>query len=352
MLGTSVWLIGFRDLQWRRRRFAVAVLAASLMLALALLLSGVSASFDNEIRRTVDSFGAEAWLVRAGSLGPFTAPTPFPASWVNRVRRAPGVRAADPVVIREATTGPPHPRQVNVNGIIPGGVASRASGGLEPLRSGAALVDSRLGQGVGDRITLNGKPLRVVGILHGRTYFAGIPTVVVTFRDAQRIGLAGLPLATAIVTRGVPTSTPHGLGVLTRRDVVQDLGRPVTNAKQTIELIRLLLWLIAGAIIGTFVYLSALERVAEFAVLKAIGVRSRTLLGGLTLQTLVTALAAAALAIGVEAAVAPASALSVEVPGLDYLLLPLLAAAAGLVASVVAFRKAVSIDPALAFAAA
>ena len=347
-----MWLIGVRDLQWRRRRFAAAVLAASLMLALALLLSGVSASFDNEIHRTVDSFGADAWLVRAGSLGPFTAPTPFPASWVDRVSAAPGVRTADPVVIREATTGPPHPRQVNVNGVGPGGVTSRSIGSLHRLRPGTALVDSRLDRGVGDEIDLNGKQLRVVGVLHGRTYFAGVPTIVVTLRDAQRIGLAGLPLATAIVTRGVPASVPRGLGVLTRHQVVQDLGRPVANAKQTIELIRILLWLVAGAIIGTFVYLSALERVSEFAVLKAIGVTSRTLLGGLLLQTLVTAFAAAAVAIGLEAAVAPASALSVEVPALDYVLLPLVAAAGGLVASVVALRKAVSIDPALAFAAA
>lgn len=347
-----MWLIGVRDLQWRRRRFAGAVLATSLMLALALLLSGVSASFDNEIHRTVESFGADAWLVRAGSLGPFTAPTPFPVSWVDRVRAVPGVRGADPVVIREATTGPPHPRQVNINGVVPGGVSSRALGGARRLQPGTALVDSRLDRAVGSEIDLNGRRLRIAGVLHGRTYFAGVPTIVVTLRDAQRIGLAGLPLATAIVTRGVPASAPRGLGVLTRHQVVQDLGRPVANAKQTIELIRILLWLVAGAIIGTFVYLSALERISEFAVLKAIGVSSRTILGGLTLQTLVSAVTAAAVAIGIEAAVAPASALSVEVPTLDYVLLPLLAGAAGLVASVAALRKAVSIDPALAFAAA
>jgi putative ABC transport system permease protein len=48
------WLISLRDLQWRRRRFGIAVVANALVLALGLLLSGVSASFDNEIERTVD----------------------------------------------------------------------------------------------------------------------------------------------------------------------------------------------------------------------------------------------------------------------------------------------------------
>ena len=51
-------LLGLRELQWSRRRFAVAVLATALVFALGLLMSGVSASFDNEIDRTVGSFGA------------------------------------------------------------------------------------------------------------------------------------------------------------------------------------------------------------------------------------------------------------------------------------------------------
>ena len=87
------WLVSFRDLQWRRRRFAIAVVATALVFALGLILSGVSASFDNEIDRTVDSFGADVWLVRAGTLGPFTAPTTMPA--VPSQRRAPPPRRAE-----------------------------------------------------------------------------------------------------------------------------------------------------------------------------------------------------------------------------------------------------------------
>ena len=64
------WLIGLRDLQWGRRRFAIGVVATALVFALGLLMSGVSASFDNEIDRTVGSFGADGWVVRARQLRP------------------------------------------------------------------------------------------------------------------------------------------------------------------------------------------------------------------------------------------------------------------------------------------
>jgi hypothetical protein len=61
------------------------------------------------------------------------------------------------------------------------------------------------------------------------------------------------------------------------------------------------------------------------------------------------AAASAALAIGLEAAMAPASELAVEVPLSTFISLPLVAAAIGTLASLVALRRAIVVDPALAF---
>ncbi|HLX31177.1 MAG TPA: ABC transporter permease [Gaiellaceae bacterium] len=347
----SFWLIGIRDLQWRRRRFALAAVAASMTLALALLLSGVGAALDSEAGRTVASFHADAWLVRSGSSGPFTSPAPFPVGWLARVRQLPGVRAAAAVVIGGATVSGPHPRQVNLIGMTEGVGAGVNRFGVV-LRRGSALVDTSLGIELGSRLVLNGVRLRATGLLHGRTYFAGVPTVVVALREAQLIAFRGLPLATAIVTRGSPRQVPAGLARLQNRQVVDDLSRPILGAEQTILLIRLLLWVVAGAIIGTFVYLSALERAREIAVLKAIGIGTLALMVGLIVQALAAGLLASLLAIGLETALAPASDLSVAVPTLSYLLLPLLAAGIALVASLAALRRTLAVDPVLAFGSA
>jgi putative ABC transport system permease protein len=114
-------------------------------------------------------------------------------------------------------------------------------------------------------------------------------------------------------------------------------------------MIRWLLWAVAAGIIAAVVYLSALERTSDFAVLKAIGVSTRDLALGLVVQAVILAALAAALSVGIELAMAPASAIPVEVSLLTYLTLPLVAVAVGVLASAIALRRAVKIDPALAF---
>jgi putative ABC transport system permease protein len=345
------WLISLRDLQWRRRRFAIGVVATSLVFGLGLVLSGVKASFDNEIRRTVNSFGADVWLLKAGSLGPFTAPRPLPVSRAKDVRRLPGVKRADPVVLLGATTTTPGKRNLNLVGVVPGGVGSPPGAEARKLaQPGAAIADDRLGLDVGDRLVLNGANLHVVDVTHGMTYFAGIPRVTISVRLAQRLGLDNQRLATAIVAQGRPKTVPRSLALLENSEVKQDLARPINPAKDTISLIRILLWIVASGIIGAIVYLSVLERVGDFAVLKAIGVSGRALLGGLLLQAVLLSLLSALLAVGLQAAIAPAIAMSVEVPTVSFLTLPLIAVLVGALASFLGLRRALSVDPALAFA--
>jgi putative ABC transport system permease protein len=88
-----------RDLQWRRRRFTIAVAATALVFAMTLVFAGVNTSFHNETRRIVGSFHADRWLVAEGASGPFTTASVIPAAAAERVARVPGVMRADPLVI-------------------------------------------------------------------------------------------------------------------------------------------------------------------------------------------------------------------------------------------------------------
>jgi putative ABC transport system permease protein len=134
-----------RDLQWRRRRFVIAVLATSLVFGMTLLMTGANASLHNEGRRIVAALGADAWLVANGAPGPFTTSTPIPAADADRVRAVPGVVRADPLVILHSTLRRPTDRDVNVIGARPGGL------GMPPLRQGHPV--RRSGEVVADKVT-------------------------------------------------------------------------------------------------------------------------------------------------------------------------------------------------------
>jgi len=194
--------------------------------------------------------------------------------------------------------------------------------------------------------------LRVADVTHGMTYFAGIPRVTVSLRQAQRLGIGGRRLATAIVVQGRPARVPSGFTLLENKDVAKDLERPIAQAKDTISFIRILLWLVAAGIIGVIVYLSVLERIGDFAVLKAIGVSVRYLVAGLLIQAALLSLLSGLLAIGLQALIAPAVAMSVEVPLTTFLTMPVVAVVVGASASLLGLRRALAVDPALAFAGA
>ena len=143
-----MWRIALRDLQWRRRRFVIAVLATSLVFGMTLLMAG-----------------ADAWLVAGGASGPFTTSTPIPAADTDRVAATPGVLRADPLVILHSTLRRPSVRDVNVIGARPGGLgAPRLAEGRAVRGPGEVVAETALGLGLGDRVELGGLELEVVGL--------------------------------------------------------------------------------------------------------------------------------------------------------------------------------------------
>ena len=348
---TSIVLASLRDLQWRSRRFLLAAVATGLVFGLALMMSGVANSFSVEVRNTVAAVGAETWLVRTGSSGPFSAPAPFPLSEASVVAGVPGVVAEATLFVgRAVSSGPAGETNVNVLGVVPGGLGSPAVvRGAALTGNGGVVADVSLGDKVGQTVLLNSSWFTVVGLVNGVTYFAGQPVVFMSMRAADRLDASGLPLATAILVKGAPKRPVPGFTALSDAQVRSDLGRPTTQAAKTIKLIEILLWIVAAGIIAAILYLSALERRNDFAVLKAVGAPGWHLFLGLVLQAVVMALGAVVIGVVVEAIIAPTSAMAVRVSAGDYAAVPIVAVAGGVLASIVPARRAAAVDPSLAF---
>lgn len=346
-----MWSITLRDLQFRRRRFIIAIGGTSLVFAMALALAGMSQGFRDEVEHTVSSVGADAWIVRAGAAGPFTAFSTVPEELATQLEQDGGVGRADPLVfVRQAFHRRGRVADANLFGYRPGGLGTPpVARGRAPRSGGEAVVDDRLSFGIGESFTIAGRPFRVVGVTTGLTLFTGISNIYVPLADAQAVAFQGQPVATMVVTRGTPNAAPPGFVVMSNEQARADLLRPVANGIRTIDTTQILLWVVATFIVGAGVYLSALERVRDFAVLKTVGASSRQLFVGLAAQSLVVALIAAALATGLALLIGPQFALPVRIPARAFLLSIGVAVVVGLAASLFGLRRAIAVDPALAF---
>lgn len=224
----------------------------------------------------------------------------------------------------------------------------RVSDGRAPSTPDEVAVSSTLGRNLGDDLQVGARTLRIVGIVPESTALAKIPNIFLTTEGLQQLAYNGQPTISSIGIDGMPRQLPDGYQTVNRADAVSDLMRPLKVAVDAITVVAVLLWIVAALIVGSVVYLSALERLRDFAVFKAIGVPTRSILAGLALQAVVALLAAVVGGI-LSLLLAPLFPMTVVVPLSAFVALPAIATVIGLLASVAGLRRVVAIDPALAF---
>ena len=294
------------------------------------------------------AIGGDVWVVKEGASGPFTAFSPVPETDAARVAAVDGVTEAQPIIYLHQTVGD-EPKDINLFGVVPGALGEPSvSKGRGLQGPGEALADSTLGADVGETVQMAGRDYEVVGVTKHTTLNGGIATMFITLDDAQTL-LGGNAIASAIVATGTPTAPIDGLRVMTLDEARTDLLRPLKNASQSIDFVKILLWIVAACIIGSIVYLSAMERTRDFAVFKATGTSNGALGAGLALQAVILAIAAAVLASVIAILLAPVFPLPVEIPTSAFVILFGIAIVVGLLASLAGLRRAVKVEPALAF---
>lgn len=340
-----------RDMQWRRRRLVIAIVSTGLVFAMTLVLTGLANGFRVEAQRTVDSMGVDRFVVKTGADGPFLGATPFAQVDLARVAGEPGVVAAAPLATAAMTIrqGSATRNSTAFGAPEHGPGMPVVSQGEAPTAPDEVAVSSTLGRHLGDELQVGAHMLRIVGIVPNSTALAKTPNIFLTTEGLQQLAYNAQPMVTSIGIVGTPQHLPDGYQTLDRAAGINDLLRPLKVAVSAITMIAVLLWIVAVLIVGSVVYLSALERMRDFAVFKAIGVPTRSVLAGLALQAVIVALLAAGVGVILAQLLAPLFPMTVVVPMHAYLVLPAIAIAIGLLASIAGLRRAVAVDPALAF---
>ena len=329
--------ITLRDLQFRRRQLLIAVVGAGVVFGLALLLSGVSRGFTTEAQDTVDRQQADAWVLGGTADGPFgsTVETARAAD----VQRATGATVVRPMVIfQERATMPDGSMQTLAVIGVPGGAS-----GSDALADKLVRADPGEEVRFGDTSIVIGKKVR------GRTIFGGQPIVVVDLPVAQKLRFNTTELASAFLLTGGTGAPGPGVVLRSKQHIVDSLLGPMEGAIHTVDLLRLFMWLVAAIIVGAITYLSALERIRDFAVLKAVGGGSGQLASSTMIGAVIASLLAAVLAVGIAFALAPFFPMPVEIQPIDVVVLFAAAVMVGVLSSLAALRRVLKVDPALAF---
>ena len=125
--------------------------------------------------------------------------------------------------------------------------------------------------------------------------------------------------------------------------------RPVEGGIQSIVVMAVLMWLIAAGIIGLIVYLSAIERIRDFAVFKATGAPNASSWAASCSKRSWSRSRPRVLAIGVSRLVGLGLPFPSHLSTAGILQLVLISIVVGVLASLAGVRRALSTDPAVAF---
>lgn len=347
-----MWGITFADLRYRYRQFLIAVIGAGVVLAMALLLSGLADGFRVEINQTVGGVGADRWVLAANAQGRIAAVATFPEADLASIAADSGVTRADPLVIlpQQVAQIGGVTKTVNVFGVRRGGLGDpNPSVGHRLAGPGEVVASTVAGAPIGSEIEVGAARFRVVGQVANRTLLGGGPILYMDISAAQRLGLGGRPLVTAVVTSGVPSQVPVGLVVFTDAQVDSNTLAALSGGVQSIDNSKFFMWAVAAIIIAALLYVSALQRGRDFAVLKALGSSSLNLFGSLALQAIAVTLLAAGFGMIICNFMGGMFGQPVDIPGSAFATLPVIAVVVGIVSSLIALRRVTGADPAAAF---
>lgn len=291
-----------RALSSRLPRAAMAVAGIAGSALLVLVLFAAHGSLRDSVVGYLGGSGGDVWVAPPGTDNLIRSGGFLPDSLEEAIRSLPGVATVDPILRTFATVEAERGgarKRLTVLAIgyrTPGGmggpstVASgrRARGGPEILLDRAAAF--RLGVGLDDRVLVNGKSVRVVGLTRGTNLLA-TQFLFVDFTAAQgALGVAGR--ASFFIVRLVPPKDPRGFvlrgrealpgaTVLSQAEFLENNLREVTSGFLPIVALLMVVGLaVAAALVGLLAQGLAEDRRTDVAVLFALGTSPRALSRG------------------------------------------------------------------------
>lgn len=374
--GTS--LLAWRNLAHDRARFIVTLVGIVFSVVLMGVQMGLLVGFAQTASSVVDHGDADLWVTAIGTTNVDIA-AGIASRRRHQVLALPGVASADEYMVQFAFWKKPSGGNESVivigynlaNGR--GGPWNLVEGKLEDLQvDGAVIIDKlymdKLGvERLGDTIELNNRRARVVGFTDGIRTFTQSPYVFATHRNAQHFTFFPDERTTFLLVRATPGTDVDALrGAIEQRLGDVAVWRQEAFARQTQEywlittgagsalLLAASLGLVVGVVIvGQTLYASTVDRLPEYATLRAMGAPNRYLYAVILKQAAISAVLGFGAGFVVTLAMVAASArgnIAIAMPWWLGFMLAALTALMCAFGAVFSIRRVMRIDPTSVFA--
>ena len=394
-----------RDILHSWGRFVLTGIGLGLLIGVTLSMAGIYRGMVDDAQALLDNSGADLWVVQQDTQGPYAESSSLRDDVVRSVLGLPGVaRAANVTYLTmqvRLSQGQDNGREGHevramVVGFEPGqpGEPGYLVAGRHITRSHyEAVVDVRTGFALGDRIRIRRHDYTVVGLTQRMVSSGGDPMVFIPLKDAQeaqflkdndsivrqrrrtsenpefnRPGVPGLldaiiasqnsnPYVNAVLVRTKPgydqdriatdIARWKRLTVYTRPQMEEILvGKLIATSAKQIGMFLAILAVVSAAIVAFIIYTLTMDKIREIAVLKLIGTRNRTIASMILQQAIVLGLIGFVVGKITATFAAPLFPKFVLLLSADTIIGVIVVIAICALASIVAIRMALKVDPA------
>ena len=374
--------LAFRDIRHKPGRFVMTCLGLSLLLGVVMTMAGIYRGMLADALALPGSIQADLWVVQADTNGPFAESSRIPGDTREMIARIDGIVAAGSVTLQPVQIDRDGRRmKLEVVGFEPGrpGGPVNLAAGRNITRSHYELIaDRKTGLALGDRLELGRDVYTVVGLTQGSVTASADPVIYMTLRDAQDLQFDLTPpearreaargtqrtntdIVNAVVARISPNIPVEAVALDVRRwkhlSVLSGGEQEailatvvIEHARHQLGLFMAVLTVVSAVIIALIIYTLTMDKLREIATLKLIGMPDRTIIGMILQQALLMGV------VGFIAGAALVSAAKDRFPRrvvlepTDLGILFGVVVVVCLLATVLAVRAAVRVDPAHALA--
>lgn len=374
--------LAFREIRHKLGRFALTCLGLSLLLGVVVTMAGMYRGLMADALALPRSIQADLWVVQADTNGPFAESSRIPGDTREMIARVDGVVAAGSVTLQPVQIDRDGRRlKLEVVGFEPGrpGGPANLIAGRSITRSHYELIaDRKTGLALGDRLELGRDVYTVVGLTQGSITAAADPVVYVTLRDAQDLQFDLTPpearreaarsaqrtntdIVNAVVARISPNIPVEAVALDVRRwkhlSVLSEGEQEailatvvIEHARHQLGLFMAVLAVSSAVILALIIYTLTMDKLREIATLKLIGMPDRSIISMIVQQALLMGVIGFVTGAALVSAAKDRFPRRVVVEPADLGIVFGVVIVVCLLASVVAVRVAVRVDPARALA--